>query len=108
MVVLPIPFFGDSGIRFGGLSGSIDRLLGIDGRAIGMARHMRGCDGLPGSTGSRARRRIRANIPRGGMRIKRRLANHRHLENASLNPGLKGFDRVARALIFWKLPLKEG
>ena len=107
-MILPVPLAGYGSIRFSGLSGAVDRPLGIDGRAVRMTRHMRRCDGLTGSAGSRARSRIRSDIPRSGMRIKRRLANNRHLENASLNPCLERFERVARALVVWKLLLKVG
>lgn len=106
-MILPVPLFGSS-LGFSGFSGAIDRLLSIDSRAIGMARHIRGCHSLPSSTGRRARRHIRSDIPRGGMGIKRRLANDCHLENAGLEPVLERFDRMVRALVVWKLLLKEG
>lgn len=107
-MILPVALAGDGSIRFSGLGGAMKRLLGIDGRAVRMARHMRGCDGLTSSTRSRARRRIRPDIARGGMRIKRRLANNRHPKNAGLKPCLEYLNRVSRSLVVWKLLLKVG
>src|SRR5262249_25139004 len=103
MVILPIPFGGYCGIGFSGMGGAIDRLLCIDGRTVGMARHMRSCDGLTGSTRRRTRSRIRSDIPRGSMRIKRRHANSCHRKYAGLEPALERFDCQSWAMIVGKL-----
>src|SRR6266508_4801652 len=108
MVILPIPLSGCGSIGFSGIGASIDRLLGIDGRTVRMARHMGGCYCLTGSTGSRTRSRIRSYVTRGSMRIKGCLANDCHLENACLEPCLERFNRLSWATVFWEVLLEVG
>src|SRR5258706_1026280 len=106
MLVLPGALFGYGSIGFSEIAGSMDSLLGIYSRTIGMAGYM--CCGyrLTRSTGSRARGIIFSYFTRGSMRIKRSLADDRHLEHPGLYPFQECFDCLSRATVIRKFFFK--
>src|SRR5687768_17361341 len=66
------------------------------------------CHSLAGGTSSRAGRTIVSHITRGSMRVKRRLPNTCHRENACVDPGLQSFECVSRTTIEWSMVLEIG